>query len=188
MDSLSLFNTFLSVIGLLANFQSSREHASLEDFIEWLYENDNRNTADIIKNNIELKNQIALFMNQNHEETLKQLSNLNNLMVSIAQRIDGLSGIANNFKTEYQLSEQALRVLREFVNSEGLHIWRLPSLGGTTYAIDANQTLEISEPRFIDDDLSTMTELGLLKHDINPQGYHRYKITKLAVEYINSIK
>lgn len=186
MDTITLANSFATIVGLLVTFQSSKGGSDIVDFMEWLRENDNSNTAAIIENNTQLQNKLSTFMSQNHNEIMSQLSKLNDLMVSVASRMYGISGIASNFDDNYGLSDQALRILREFENSDGEYIWRLKSLSGAEYSIDASQNLEISEPRFIEDDLKIMTELNLLTCEITNQGYHRYRITRYAIEYLRA--
>lgn len=187
MDAITLANSFATIIGLLVTFQSSGENSDIADFMEWLRENNNSHTAIIIENDIELQKQLSNFMSQNHNEIMSQLSTLNDLMISVASRMHGISGIASKFDDNYGLSDQALNVLREFNSSDGEYIWRLQSLGDTEYSIDASQTLNINEPRFIEDDFKTMAELNLLTHEITNQGYHRYRITRYATEYIKAI-
>ena len=187
MDAITLANSFATIVGLLVTFQSSKEDADTVDFMEWLRENNHSNTAAIIENNTELQKQLSVFMSQNHNDIISQLSTLNDSMVSLASHMYGISGIASKFNDSCGLSDQALSVLREFENSGGEYIWKLKSLGGTEYSIDASQNLNISEPRFIEDDLKTMTELNLLTHEITNQDYHRYRITRYAIEYIRAI-
>ena len=79
MDAITLANSFAAIVGLLVTFQSTRDQANISDFLEWLRENNNENTAIVIENDIELQRQLSAFIGQNHDEVMSQLSKLNNL-------------------------------------------------------------------------------------------------------------
>ena len=130
MDAITLAGSFASIVGLLVSFQSIRDEANISDFLEWLRENNNANTANIIENNIELQQQLSIFISQNHDEVMVQLSTLNDLMISIASRMDGLSGLASKFNGTHGLSDQAISVLRQFVDSNSKSILRVENIDG----------------------------------------------------------
>ena len=146
MDAITLAGSFASIVGLLVSFQSIRDEANISDFLEWLRENNNTNTAHIIENNAELQQQLSIFISQNHDEVMMQLSTLNNLMVSIASRMDGLSGLALKFNDTYGLSDQAINVLHQFVNSKSKSIYRVETIDGeVNYLLMSDGNIEYDE-------------------------------------------
>lgn len=188
MDAITLANSFATIVGLLVSFQSIREEANISDFLEWLKENNNANTANIIENDIELQQQLSVFIGQNHNEVMLQLSKLNNIMVSIASRMDGLSGLASKFDNSHGLSDQAIDVLRQFVNSgsQSILVERFRGNIGL-YLLDKGGQLNFEDHRLIEDDFRVLTEYQLVIPKTTVKGTQKYVITRRAVELINSI-
>ena len=189
MDAITLAGSFASIVGLLVSFQSIRDEANISDFLEWLRENNNTNTAHIIENNAELQQQLSIFISQNHDEVMMQLSTLNNLMVSIASRMDGLSGLALKFNDTYGLSDQAIGVLRQFVNSKSKSIYRVETIDGeVNYLLMSDGNIEYDDSRFIDADVQSLVDNKLITKEALSSNDFSYGITRQAVTFIESLK
>ena len=189
MDAITLAGSFASIVGLLVSFQSIRDEANISDFLEWLRENNNTNTAHIIENNAELQQQLSIFISQNHDEVMMQLSTLNNLMVSIASRMDGLSGLALKFNDTYGLSDQAIGVLRQFVNSKSKSIYRVETIDGeVNYLLMSDGNIEYDDSRFIDADVQSLVDNKLITKEALSSSDFSYGITRQAVVFIESLK
>lgn len=187
---------FATIVGLLATFQSSREgKKDLESFKQWLSENSYSNMITIIESNKSLQQDLTSFMNQNHEQVMAQLSTLNNLMVSLAGHMQGLGSIAASFTPNSGLSEQAIDVLRQFVTSgcTKMHRFITRTLGvGSTddYLLEKDEgpdSIEYSEPRFIEDDISSLVNIGLITVSKTSKDSITYTITRQAVNFIDAI-
>ena len=188
MDALTLATSFATIIGLLSSYTAGRESADLASFMQSLKESNQEDIIKLIEQNNDIKVQLEVLMSQSHDKIMLKLQLLNNLTMSVAGQIEGLKGFADSFKVENGLSEQAVNILRQFVNSGGEHIWRTQTLGdGPDYSIDVSEPIKINEPRFIEDDLEVLTRLSLLSFDITSNGYHRYRITRQAVNFIETI-
>ncbi len=188
MDAITLANSFATIVGLLMSFQSIRDEANINDFLEWLRENNNANTANIIENDIELQQQLSAFIGQNHDAVMSQLSKLNNLMVSVASRIDGLSGLASKFDVSHGLSDQAISVLRQFVDSNSKSIFRVETMDGeVNYLLMSDGNIEYDDDRFIDADVQSLVENMLIVKENSPSGDSIYGITRQAVAFIDSL-
>jgi hypothetical protein len=189
MDAITLAGSFASIVGLLVSFQSIRDEANISDFLEWLRENNNTNTAHIIENNAELQQQLSIFISQNHDEVMMQLSTLNNLMVSIASRMDGLSGLALKFNDTYGLSDQAINVLHQFVNSKSKSIYRVETIDGeVNYLLMSDGNIEYDDSRFIDADVQSLVDNKLITKEALSSNDFSYGITRQAVTFIESLK
>ena len=189
MDAITLANSFAAMVGLLVSFQSTRDETNLSDFLEWLRENNNANTAHIIENNTELQQQLSIFISQNHDEVMMQLSTLNNLMVSIASRMDGLSGLALKFNDTYGLSDQAINVLHQFVNSKSKSIYRVETIDGeVNYLLMSDGNIEYDDSRFIDADVQSLVDNKLITKEALSSSDFSYGITRQAVVFIESLK
>lgn len=189
MDAITLANSFAAIVGLLVTFQSTRDQANISDFLEWLRENNNENTAIVIENDIELQRQLSAFIGQNHDEVMSQLSKLNNLMVSVASRMDGLSGLASTFKLNNSLSDQAIGVLRQFVNSKSKSIYRVETIDGeVNYLLMSDGNIEYDDSRFIDADVQSLVDNKLITKEALSSSDFSYGITRQAVVFIESLK
>lgn len=189
MDAITLANSFATIVGLLVTFQSTRDDANINEFLEWLRENNNANTAEIIENNIDLQQHLSAFISQNHDEVISQLSTLNNLMVSIASRIDGLSGLASKFNDTHGLSDQAINVLRQFVNSKSKSIYRVETIDGeVNYSLMSDGNIEYDDSRFIDADVQSLVDKKLITKEALSSSDFSYGITRQAVVFIESLK
>jgi len=189
MDAITLANSFAAIVGLLVTFQSTRDQANISDFLEWLRENNNENTAIVIENDIELQRQLSAFIGQNHDEVMSQLSKLNNLMVSVASRMDGLSGLASTFELNNSLSDQAIGVLRQFVNSKSKSIYRVETIDGeVNYLLMSDGNIEYDDSRFIDADVQSLVDNKLITKEALSSSDFSYGITRQAVVFIESLK
>lgn len=189
MDAITLANSFATIVGLLVSFQSIRDEANLNDFLEWLRENNNENTAIVIENDIELQRQLSAFIGQNHDEVMSQLSKLNNLMISVASRMDGLSGLASTFELNNSLSDQAINVLRQFVNSKSKSIYRVETIDGeVNYLLMSDGNIEYDDSRFIDADVQSLVDNKLITKEALSSSDFSYGITRQAVFFIKSLK
>ena len=189
MDAITLANSFAAIVGLLVTFQSTRDQANISDFLEWLRENNNENTAIVIENDIELQRQLSAFIGQNHDEVMSQLSKLNNLMVSVASRMDGLSGLASTFELNNSLSDQAIGVLRQFVNSKSKSIYRVETIDGeVNYLLMSDGNIEYDDSRFIDADVQSLVDNKLITKEALSSSDFSYGLTRQAVVFIESLK
>ena len=187
MDAITLANSFATIVGLLVSFQSIRDEANISDFLEWLRENNNANTANIIENDIELQRQLSAFISQNHDEVMSQLSTLNNLMISIASRINGLSGLASSFENNNGLSDQAISVLRQFVNSNSKSIYRFETIDGEVhYLLMSDGNIKYDDDRFIDADVQSLVDSKLITKKSLSSNEYSYGITRQAVAFVES--
>lgn len=185
---------FATIVSLLATFQSGKESREgkkdLESFKQWLIENNHSNMIAIIDSNESLQQDLTSFMNQNHEQVMAQLSTLNNLMVSLASHMQGLGSIASRFDSNNGLSDQAIDVLRQFVNSGSInmHYRKNNGLEGNDYYIlEGAPNIEYSESRFIGDDINSLVNSGLITLSRGSKGGYIYKITRQAVRFIDAI-
>lgn len=185
---------FATIVSLLASFQSGREgregKKDLESFKQWLIENNHSNMITIIDSHESLQQDLTSFMNQNHEQVMAQLSMLNNLMVSLASHMQGLGGIASSFESNNGLSDQAIDVLRQFVKSDGvdmrhLQTWSYEGQSNIFYL--ENSEVDYSEPRFIETDVDSLVDAGLITLTRGSKGSAIYKITRQAVSFIDAI-
>ena len=125
-------------------------------------------------------------LNQNHDVVVKKLSGLDSSIIQLASQIDGLKEVASAIAPNIELSDQAVSVIKQLVDSQGSFFIEIKMLGGTMYQVMDGRSgaVEFDEPRFIDDDLNQLCQLGLLDLDYNRKGDRLFRIMRATERYI----
>lgn len=84
-----------------------------------------------------------------------------------------------------ELSEQAILILRQFVESGGADLFYM-DLGGGEFVLQIDNLAQVgvTDPRFIQDDLNQLVNLRLLTVQYNSNGDPYYGITRSAARFI----
>lgn len=183
MDPLT---SFVTMVSLLAAFESSSQgRKDIKEFKDWLNENNYAYMTAIIDNNENLHQDLTSFMNQNHNQLMGQLSILNEHIISIASRMKGLDKIASSFNTNKGLSDQAVDVLRQFVNSGSEHMEHVQFASDryiNQYLLQEG-SIHYTQPRFIEEDIDALYDAGLIDFASTTV----YKVTRQGVSFIDAI-
>ncbi|MGO1296347.1 MAG: hypothetical protein ACTMIA_03435 [Vibrio sp.] len=187
------FGSLATIIGLICNFKSERRASSddeYKEFVEWLDTKRHKSVLSEIDSNHLLSLSIKSLLNQNHEVVIEKLSGLDRSLIQLASQIDGLKEVANAIDPNTELSAQAISIIKQFMKSEGSFFLEMKMLGGTLYHImDGNGgMLDYDEPRFLDDDLNQLCNLGLLRLDYNPKNERLFRITRATTRYIEQLE
>lgn len=194
MDPLTLSTTFATIVGLISNFKSERTQTSEDEyneFISWLEERRYTSLIKELHDNYRLSLNIRELLRENHNQLLTKLDVINDGLLKIASQIEGFDRIAEVTNPNSGLSDQAISILKQLDNSGGSQILALPHSGVYVYMImdgKNSQMIEITEDRFADDDFNQLSTYGFLNIGYNSTGKTTYKITRLAVKYLNSLK
>ncbi|WP_018993798.1 hypothetical protein [Thioalkalivibrio sp. ALgr1] len=192
MEPVSVATAYASVVGLLGQFQASRggsEQADFNEFLQWLVDSNHEEVKDLIESNTKTMIGIKALLNQNHDVLLRKLDALDSALSSFGSLIPGFSDISSGlYPGGGPLSEQAKHILSQFQNSGASKILELHTYDGVSllYLGGQEQQMEIPDPRFLEDDLKTLVELGLLRHDLNGRGDNLYIFTRTASELVLS--
>lgn len=192
MEPISVATAFASVIGLLGQFQASRgsaDQADFNEFLQWLVDSNHEEVKSLIESNTKTAIGIKALLNQNHDVLLQKLDALDSALSSFGSLIPGFSDISSGlYPSRSQLSEQAKEILSQFQSSGASKILELRTFDGVELMyLDGNEReMKISDPRFLEDDLKTLVELGLLRHDFNRKGDNLYIFTRTASELVLS--
>lgn len=189
---MEVFGSLATIIGLIYNFKSGRDAKSdreYHDFLNWLEENRYKNIIKQIEDNDELVNGVESLLRESHDTVIDKLNFIEDSVSGLVSGISGLNTIAHAVRPNAELSEQAQRMLKNFVESQGSFILELKTKNGDSYKIadgDGRQ-LGINEPRFVEDDFNSLCSLGLLTPDVNSKGSQMYRITRSAVRYVSQL-
>lgn len=188
MEALTAATTFASIVGLLSNFKSERKASSddeYKEFVDWLNEKRHKNLLEEITSNHLLGLGIKSLLNQNHEVVLQKLVNLDETLLILSSSISGFKEISNALAPNVELSEQALSIISQLNSTGGSSFIENKGYGLPSFIfMDTQGSIEITEQRFIEDDLAQLVNLDLLLLDYNSQGNRVFRITRLAVKLL----
>lgn len=193
MDPLTLASSFAAIVGLMGNFSAEHQSSAnnnYRDFLVWLLEKNHKELHNLITSDQKLGHGIQALLSQNHEVILAKLESLNSMIASVAAHFDGFKDIALAIQPNGNLSDQAVSMLRQLCDSGGSKFLEMKYMGGSAYQIlDATSgvgQIEMPDPRFLEDDLGTLCELGFLRPEFNSQGHRLFHLTRQAASFIAS--
>lgn len=190
MDPLTAANTFATIVSLLSIFKAERTISASDEneaFMQWLQKKRYDSLVQEITSNHLLGVSIKNLLNQNHEKVVSALDAVQDAIAKLASRVAGFDQIAIAISPQISLSDQAVSILQQLNMSEGSTFLELKSSGGTNFMIMDGKSgcIEISEPRFADDDLATLVDVGLLRSDFNSRGDRLWRITREASRLVS---
>jgi len=190
VDPLSKASAFASLVGLIFSFRSERqsqEKSDYDEFLLWLDSKRHNVLIEEITSNHLLGLGIKTLLNENHNDVIAKLSALEASMVAVSAHIGGLKEISEALSQNSGLSDQAFSIIKQLNDSGGSVFLELKMSEGAHYQImDANGQIEITEPRFIDDDLEKLCNLGLLIPDLNSSGNRLFRFTRAASKLVDA--
>lgn len=192
MDPLSLASAFATIIGLIGQFRgekAGKEQTDYNEFLQWLIESNHKEIQGLLQTNSQAAQGIEEILKEDRALFLEKIESINNALVSYSSHLSGFSSLASGLSKNSGLSDQAASILIQFEKQEASKVLQVPMYGGPMLMfMDGNQgDVDVQEPRFIEDDLKKLIELGLLRHDFNSKGENLYIITRAASELTKTI-
>jgi len=188
MDPLTTASAFASIVGLICNFRSERQSKGKADYSEFLLWLENRNYSGLkseIDSNHLLGTGIKSLLSDNHDEIMAKLKALESSMSAVSSHIEGFKEISEALALNNGLSDQAFSIIKQLHDTGGSFFLELHMMGGTLYQVmDASGQISINEPRFVDDDLTQLCNLGLLRPDYNGKGERLFRFTRAAEKLV----
>jgi hypothetical protein len=180
-----------TLVGLFCNFQrerGSQKASSHQEFIEWLEHHGHEELKNLIVNNHQLSREVDELLRKDQQEILNQIQNLNKTFATVLSRIDGFSGLVAVLAPGSVLSDQAKRFLTKFTdnNFSFLIFWPVTvTIKLVNYSSDHGEILKAIEPRFVEDDIKTLAQLGFLESDNkdNKPDCLSFKLTRAGADY-----
>lgn len=195
MDPMSAATVFATTVSLLADFVAHRgaaEGKSFEEFMAWLSEQRHEEIKALLEQSTSTTISINALLGESQREILDRLQSLDRSMAVFAAGFDAYRGLAQATHPSSALSAQAISLLQQFYDSGASKILSAEYLDGsrTLFFVDGptNGELKITDIRFLDDDLSTLVELGLLGLDKNGRGEHLYLFRRAAASFVQSLR
>jgi len=191
MDTAILASSFASIVGLICNYMSEHRASSgvkFEDFLSWLEEKHHSAIRELIISNQQLTTGLEHIFRQGNESIMNKLDTLDKTLATVAAHFDGFREIASLSRQD-KLSDQAIKILKQFYESEGTSLLEIKFRGYTSFQVLDGQggMIEIHEERFLDDDLSNLCELGFFLPNVNKQGHRVFRLTRQAALFISQL-
>jgi hypothetical protein len=103
--------------------------------------------------------------------------------------MEGFNSIAISINPEAILSEQAIDILRQCDSHEGNRFLKVETCDSTQYIFlrCAQGSLTYTDARFMDDDLATLVDLGLLRQDFSSKGDPIFVFTRAGSRLVTLI-
>ena len=188
MDPVTGFATIVGLISIFKQERKAKEDQNREAFLGWLEEHRHEDFKEFILRSNELPTEIDRALQEDHEVIIGKLEKIDELLAMLASRVGAMGGIAHAVHPNVEISEQAIGILRQLVNSNSKEFGCHAFQGGVALHLTSGGMIEATEQRFIDDDLETLTNLGLLNVRYGPQsGDPFYGVTRTAAQLIETI-
>ncbi len=193
MEPITTALTFATIISLMSDFKSSRKGGSQDeynDFLEWLIENNHEQLLSEIKANQRVSIGIKTAINESVEIFQERFDQIDNMLSQLASGLGFFPELAEALKPDIRISKQASSIICQLVESGAERFGWIKIMTGDPDVLNLlggnKQHIEYDEPKFLKDDLQTITELGLVRLDSGSNGTKFYYITRVAVEYANA--
>lgn len=185
--------TFATIVGLLADFKSEgrdRTDDEYKAFTDMLSHKRHKSLLKELGENHQLASSVKLLLQGNHNELIQKLEGMDSILRGLALNIPVFSDLVSSLPPGSQLSEQSISILREFRDSGADTIVMLETSGGIGLIVSGGKggSINISDERFLRDDLHVLSECGfLMAAGKNSQGSSLWRITRIGVSFIDQI-
>lgn len=193
MDPLTAATTFATIVSLLADFKSQRQDNTgdeFNDFLLWLAKSQHDELKTLIQQNATTTIGIKALLNENKKALAEKLEQLDYKLALLMSKDSDFSNIVKGIRPVSVFSQQALELLQQIEESGASRaIEFYTSDGLALICMDGDQHhLKYREPRFIEDDLKMLVENKFLHLDRNSQGNRVFVYTRMASDFVKSIK
>jgi len=185
---------FTTLVGLVATYKQlrdGREASEDESFKQWLIHHKFDALSDQIANSHHLNAELNDLLRQDTSEILAKLKTIEDVVLAVSRKIEGLDGIASAFGDAESLSDQAGSILTLmdtseqgsgvlFEHNQEYSIMLLPQGQGS---------IEPSENRYFHDDVEQLVGLGWLAiTDHTNDGHPMLQVTRAGSRAAKQIK
>jgi hypothetical protein len=194
MEPMFAATSFATTISLLADFvahRGAKQGKSFEEFMAWLSEQRHDEIKSLLELNTTATIGIKALLGETQREILDRLRSLDESFATLAAGVEPYRGLAQAIHPTSVLSDQAVSVLQQFHDSGASKILEVEYQEGTkTLLIVDGPTsgeLSVSDPRFLEDDLTTLVELGLLGQSHNDRGDRLLSFRRSAARFVENL-
>jgi hypothetical protein len=187
MDPLTIATAFADIISLIGQFKSeseNRQSKTVDEYLEWLRRQNHQELVDLISDNRALTAAISPLLKGQHDEVMAKLHSLDTVLSSVASHLPDFHAIAVAVRPESAISEQAVSVLRQMNAAQASKFDEIPILSGPEFQMidGAGGEIQFDDPRFVEDDLAMLCDLGLLRLSYTGKGNRVFTITRAGAK------
>lgn len=192
MELTKTTGAFTAIVGLLCLFRAEQRRVPADEyqsFMDWLAEKNHDGVVKTFEQNPKLALAVDSFLQQGHKRVMSTLEFTDKSLTQMASHMEGLEDVSRAIAPDHELPEQAYSILEQLVASEGSAFVKIKTLVGTAYQLmDASGQLRVDEPRFADDDIEQLCDLGLLLSERDTGGSHVFRLTRVGANYIRRVQ
>ncbi|TXH75653.1 MAG: hypothetical protein E6Q88_03400 [Lysobacteraceae bacterium] len=156
--------------------------------MSWLTENRHDEIRGMLLSNAATTVSVKSLLMDSRQIILERLSSLDKTLATVASGIEQYRDLALIAYPSSELSDQAYAILEQFYDSGATAVLEVKYLSDPIELayIDGpdNGSITYTEPRFVEDDLTTLVELGLLGIDHNGRGKRIFKFKRTAAALV----
>jgi hypothetical protein len=187
MDPLTAAGTVATIVGLLSSFKAERSGTELSEFTKWLKEKHYEEVASAIERNSSLSEELSKILATNHTDLVDRLAQLDSKIAQLASQFDGFGGLINVLHSKAVLSEQAISVLRQLLDSGAEYFIEHKMFTGKAdeYHLMGGSCgyITYADRRFMKDDLNSLVYADLVRLELTSKGSKKFFITRAAAEF-----
>ncbi len=188
MEPVAAFATIVGLLRIFKQERGDRNKADHQTFMEWLDYHHHEELKSLIVNTAALRTEVDKILAADHAAMLEKLDDIQTIVAQLLSRVDEFRGLSLAVAPGASLSEQAVSVLRQFAHS-GADFLFYANYGGGQFALQPENgaPLQVSEPRFLKNDLDQLVALGLFSVECNSQGDPLFSLTRNGMRYLQAI-
>lgn len=191
MDPLTVATSFATIVALIADFKSqhlSDSDDEFKEFTSWLSENRHTELLSLVQQNANTILSIKVLLATNRKVLEERLEILDKALAGIASTLDGFSQLASAVRPDASLSTQAISILQQFNDAGASHALELKNISSPhalfVFVDGVGGEVTFSEPKFIEDDILSLVNIGLLRLGYNAQGERKFWFTRTAATLV----
>jgi hypothetical protein len=184
MDPLALATTFATLLSLVGQYRAegaARKGADHEQFMTWLMDRNHSEIKGLLEGSGQAVAGVRELLAERDEALRERLDLLDRALAAFASGQPGFRGIVSGLRHEALLSTQAWSILRQFEESGASALVVVTSMEGSELVlVDGTGGVSVEDARFLEDDLRSLADLGLLRRGHTPRGDVLYRYTRAA--------
>jgi hypothetical protein len=193
VDGLTALISLVSLLSDYAGRQDAKETKSYGDFMLWLSENHHDELRGLMEQQVETSVSIKALLNESHEKISAKLQKLDSTFAAFvaSSGLEHFAALAESTHPGAGLSAQAISLLEQFSDSGATSVLEFSSLAGVGLAVadgPGNYQFNVSDLRFLQDDLSSLVEAGFLDLNYNQVGQRLFVIRRRGAQFVERLR
>jgi len=183
MDFTTAAVTITQLLGLYRQEIGARKDRTHREFIEWLGYHRHEEIKELVTHTFHLQSQVDDLLCRDQAEIIAKLDQVNQIVVDILARVEGLAPIAAKMVPNLGLSDEAIGMLRLLAKSKSGELF---SPGEGQLIVDAC-LYKSTDPKFLQDDLDSLVAHGFSSIDYSARGKPFYRLTRRGAQFFNML-